>query len=201
MRLLIDTDAFCKLAIGDVLEATMALFGADLTECGRLAALPHMLKRGKLRKMLGDLASDEIASKAQGVQAMENPSSQWIERLAGAEAVDPGEAQLFALAAETDRIVVSGDKRALRALKDVPDICDMLRGRIVALEAALIALCDLHGSDHIKGRVGPLVAIDTAMRVCFSSGSPPDALMSYFRHLEGEVAPLCLWQPRNGVSP
>ena len=38
MRILIDTDAFCKLATGRVLNDSLGLLGADLTECGRVAS-------------------------------------------------------------------------------------------------------------------------------------------------------------------
>ena len=45
MRLLIDSDAFCKLAASGLLSDAAALFNG---ECGRLPALPHMLRRGQL---------------------------------------------------------------------------------------------------------------------------------------------------------
>jgi hypothetical protein len=50
MRVLLDTDAFCKLAVAEVLHDTLGLLGAEPGDCGRLAALPYMLQRGGLRK-------------------------------------------------------------------------------------------------------------------------------------------------------
>jgi hypothetical protein len=41
MNLLVDTDAFCKLGVAALLEDAAGVFGARLTECGRLAALPY----------------------------------------------------------------------------------------------------------------------------------------------------------------
>ncbi len=36
MKLLFDTDAFCKLGIASLLEDVAHIFGATLQECGRL---------------------------------------------------------------------------------------------------------------------------------------------------------------------
>lgn len=197
MQLLIDTDAFCKLAVGGVLEEAVGFFGLKLADCGRLPALPHMLRRGKLRKMLGERASDALSLRAEEVPVMAQPTDNWLAALTAVDAIDPGEAQLFALAAEAGLIVFSGDKRALRAIKNVPDIMEHLSGKVVVLEAVLIALCDEMGPDVVRERIGPLAAIDTAVRVCFSSGNPrpQDALLSYYRHLQGEIAPVSLWAP------
>jgi len=53
MKLLVDTDVFCKLAVCGLLPKAVDLLGADLTECGRLPALQYMLKKGRLRTFYG----------------------------------------------------------------------------------------------------------------------------------------------------
>src|SRR5688572_31331079 len=53
MRLLIDSDAFCKLAICELLDDAAAVLGASSAECGRLPALAFMLRKGNLRRKLG----------------------------------------------------------------------------------------------------------------------------------------------------
>ncbi len=73
MRLLVDTDAFCKLAVGGVLHDAIALLGADLSECGRLPALPHMLRRGGLRKKFGPKACDALLPVANEVPVAIQP--------------------------------------------------------------------------------------------------------------------------------
>jgi len=165
-----------------------------------LAALPYMLRRGSLRKVFGEEACEALIPIAEAVPVMAQPSDFWLEKLAPIPAIDPGEAQIFAAAAETGLILVSGDKRALRALKDVAGFADALAGRIVTLEAILIALCESLGPDEVRRRVQTLTASDKVVSVCFSAGSPDpqDALLSYQQSLATEIHPLVLWDPRQG---
>jgi hypothetical protein len=197
MRLLIDSDAFCKLAIGGVLEDAARLLGTDLPNCGRLPALPHMLRRGKLRKTFGSEACDAVIPLTDAVPVIGSPGALWLDRLTPIDAVDPGEAQIFATAAEFGLIVVSGDKRALHAVKTVTGFADALEGRIVVLEAILIAICDDIGLSELRRRVQPLLELDMAIRVCFSPGNdnPREGLVSYYRDLVAELSPLRLWDP------
>lgn len=197
MRVLIDTDAFCKLAGGEILEDSVRLIGANLSECGRLPALPHMLRRGRLRKALGPETCDTLAAIAETIPVMIQPNVAWLERLTPLVAVDPGEAQIFSAAVEHGLIVVSGDKRALRVLKDVDGFPSQMVGRIVVLEAILIALCDDLGPDVVRQRLQAVMPRDIVIEVCFSDqGSDPrDGLRSYFESLATELAPLVLWNP------
>lgn len=200
MRLLVDTDAFCKLAVGTVLHEAINLLGADLSECGRLPALPHMLRRGRLRKAFGPEASDALISVANELPVAIQPSDTWLDRLTPFADIDPGEAQIFAAAAEAGLMVVSGDKRALRVLKDIAGFPEALSGSIVVLEAILLALCDQLGPDEVRRRVQALIPLDTVVKVSFSTGNPDprDALHSYYTSLTAELTPLVLWDPQSG---
>jgi hypothetical protein len=197
VSLLIDTDAFCMLAAGRLLDAAVRLFGADLSGCARLPALPHMLRKGRLRKKYGDQISDHLIPIADSIPVIDQPEAQWLDRLTLVQDIDPGEAQLFALAAEKRLAVITGDKRALRALKDVPGFADALAGRIVVLEAILIALCARLGPTVVSAWAQPLATHDGMIRVCFSPGNPDpkDALLSYYQNLVTELDPLVLWHP------
>lgn len=106
MRLLVDTDAFCKLAVGSVLRDAVELLGASLRECGRLPALPHMLRKGRLREMFGPQACDALLPVADAVPVVIRSSNAWLDRLAPIQDIDPGEAQIFAAAAELGLVVV-----------------------------------------------------------------------------------------------
>lgn len=201
MRYLVDTDAFCKLAVGGVLNDAVRLLGADLNECGRLPALPYMLRKGQqLRQVFGPSACDALIPIANSVPVLTEPSAVWLDKLTPIKAIDPGEAWIFAAAAERSLTVVSGDKRALRALKDVGDFQSALTGRIVVLEAILISLCNDLGPDEVRQRVQPLTACDKAVKICFSDSAsdPREDLLSYFNDLARQVAPLILWDPRAG---
>ncbi len=200
MRLLIDTDAFCKLAASNVLDDALGLLGVTPVDCGRLPALPHMLSRGRLYNQLGVEICEEIRPLVAAFSLAPQPGDEWLDKLASVSGIDPGEALLFAAAAEGGLVVVSGDKRALGALKDVEGFAHALSGRIVVLEAILIALCDHLGTEEVRRRVARIKNLDTAFRVCFSPENPDpvSALQSYFRHLEDQVRPLNLWAPRGG---
>lgn len=203
MKLLVDTDAFCKLQMAGLLSDAAGLVAARIDDCGRLPALPHMLRRGRLRKLFGSEVCDALIPVAEAVPVMHQPSDAWLDKLTPVEGIDVGEAQLFAAAAEAGLLVVSGDKRALRALKDVDGFAAALAGRIVVLEAALLGLCDHLGADEVRKRIGPFVAMDRMVQVCFSSGNskPREALLSYYQSLAAELDPLVLWDARAGGAP
>lgn len=200
MKLVFDTDAFCKLAVAELLEDAARLLTASLPECCRLPALPHMLRKGQLAKRLGPEACAAILPVAEAMPPLPACANPWLDKLALIEAIDPGEAQIFALAAaEGSLFVVSGDKRALRSLKGVEGIAEVLAGRTVVLEAVLLGLCDRLGSDKLRQRVAPLMTADKMVQICFSAGSEPgNALLSYYRSLAEELRPLVLWDPRAG---
>lgn len=200
MKLLVDTDVFCKLGISSLLEDAAHIFGTSLQECGRLPALPFMLRRGRLRKLFGALACEALIPVADSMLEMPQPSVIWLEKLTAIEAIDPGEAQIFAMAAEQGQRFLSGDKRALNALKGVDAFIPALDGRVVVMEAVLLALCDRIGPEEIRQRVAPLIAVDRTVAVCFSSENPNplEALISYFEDIKTKLAPLQLWNPRGG---
>jgi hypothetical protein len=201
MQVLIDTDVFCKLAIADLLADSLRLLAARIAECGRLPALPHMLRRGRLPAQYGEDACARLLPLAQEMPTAPAAGSSWLDRLVGAPEIDPGEAQLFAAAAERGMMLMTGDNRAIKALKSIDGFPEALSGRIVTHVAILQALCDDLGSATVRGRVGSLMSLDKTIRVCFSGGSPNPrgALESYARNFEAEALPLTLWQaPRRG---
>lgn len=200
MKLLLDSDAFCKLATARLLDDAVRLLGADLSECGRLPALPYMLRKGRLRRAFGAEICDGLISIANAVPIVPQPSEEWLDKLVGVDAIDPGEAQIFAAAAEHGIFVVSGDKRALRMLKGVEGFPPVLAGRIILVEAILIALCEDLGSEEVRRCVQPLIGLDQVVQICFSNpGTDPiEGLRSYFNNLADELVPLILWKPQSG---
>ncbi len=197
MNLLVDTDAFCKLGVAGLIEDAAGVFGVRLPDCGRLPALPHMLRRGNLAKRYGRDTCDALIPHAEAMPAVPRPGAAALDPLAASDAIDPGEAQLFAAAAEFGLLVISGDKRAMRALKHVREIYAPLARRIVTLEAILLKLCERLGPEDVRRRVGPLAMHDRAVGACFSPGNPDprDGLRSYNGSLVAEVQPLLLWDP------
>lgn len=197
MRILIDTDAFCKLAIGEVLEDSLNLFGASLSKCGRLPALTYMLRRGRLRTMYGPERCDTLLTAAMDMPVIESLSDSYLDLLVAVPDIDPGEAQILAKAASSDLHLITGDKRSLRALKNVERVSDALSGRIIVLESVLLELCETLGQEEVRRRIEGLGQFDNVVRICFSeyNDSPAACLRSYLHRLAEEVRPLALWQP------
>jgi hypothetical protein len=203
MRLLVDSDVFCKLGAADLFEPAAEVLGVGLADCARLRALPHMLRRGSLRRRVGDAQCDALLPLALQLPAIPVPPAAWLDLLAPLPAVDPGEAQLLACAAERDVLVMTSDKRALRAVKDVPGFADALRGKVVLLDVLLLELCMRHGDEVIRHALRASVSIDTMIAVAFSpdNRTPREALRSYVASSVGELSPLTVWTPAVGGAP
>lgn len=202
MKLLIDTDAFCKLGLAGLLTDAVGILGAELDDCRRLAALPHMLRRGSVPRRFGEDICRGLLIAAEAIPPIQPFNSPWLDRFVPATGIDPGEADLLSVAADEKVLVLSGDKRALRAVRTVEGASEALSGLVVTLEALLIALHDHVGADALRVRVAPLRAFDTAVAMCFSDDNPDPrlALCSYHNSLVSEVMPLTLWQPPGGTS-
>lgn len=182
-----------------MLEEAFQLLEVTPPECGRLPALSHMLRRGRLRKVFGSATCDALVPISEAIPVLPQAGDAWLERLSPIAAIDPGEAQILARAAEASLVVLSSDKRALRAVNGIPEFAQALSGRVVVLEAVLVGLCDRLAPDEVRRRVQPLMPIDTMIQACFSTGNarPVEALLSYYDHLAAELAPLILWNPRS----
>jgi hypothetical protein len=202
MRVLVDSDVFCELGIGNLLADTISALDATLQDCGRLPALPFMLRRGKLPKRYGAENCAALIQLAQSIDSIGVPAPQWLDKLTSIQDIDPGEAQLFAVAAGDSLAVITGDKRALMALKDVEGYPEALAGRIVVLEAAILALGERLGYAEVKRRLGFLTTSHQTLKICFSpeTANPRAALESYYRDLAAEVHPLMLWNPYGGKT-
>ena len=193
-RLLVDTDAYCKLGVAGLLTDAMAALGVQPQECGRLPALPYMLMRGRLRREFGDYACDALARMADGIPVAIPPSDVWLAPLTTAFSIDPGEGQLLAASAEHGLLLLTGDKRGLEGVKDIPGYAEALDRRVVALEAVLIELCVTRGVDEIRERIRPLTEVDAVAKVCFSESNPTPlaGLLSYYLNLVNDLHPLNL---------
>jgi hypothetical protein len=200
MKLLIDTDAFCKLGTGGLLLDGLNLLGVDLAACGRLAALPHMLRRGRLLKRYGKTACDSLLGIAKAIPPLPSADVHWLDLLAGVPDIDSGEVQLFAVAAQHELFVMTGDKRALRAVRNIPGYAPALANRIIALEPLLHALCLHLGDEVVRQRLGTIIEADNTLMICFSSTnqSPRAGLLSYSQALVADIHPLLIWNPPMG---
>lgn len=197
MRVLVDTDIFCKLGVCSLLEDAVSLLGATVGDCGRLPALPQMLRRGLIPKRYGKESCERLVPLAQSLPLAPEPSARLLDQMTPLAEIDAGEAQLMAAAIEHDLLLITGDSRALGRIRTIEALVEPLAGRIVTTEAMVLALTDQLGVQTVRQRVRPLIAIDKSMGVWFSPGNPDpvEALVSYHRSLTAELAPLVLWTP------
>jgi hypothetical protein len=199
-QLLIDSDAFCKLAAANLLDDALALLGLTKAQCARLPSLPHMLRRGHLRKTLGDAVANALDPIAQSVTAMDEPSEAWLEPLVANPAIDVGEAQIYALAAEHESLVLTGDKRSVVEVSKLPQFRQRLDGRVVTLEAVLLGLAGTMTEADLRSGGSLLARYDSMARAVFSSpeSSLKEGLESYLGDLQRKAGPMALWRPGNG---
>ena len=200
MSVLADSDILCKLALADLLDPALRVLGYGRSDCARLPALPYMLRRGRLRESYGPKACAKLAPIVSSICAMTEPGDRWLDRLASVTDIDPGEAQLFAKAAEDGMMLMTGDKKALQGVGTVPGLSEALQDRVVTLEAILESLCVNLGVDRVRQSIKPIRHLDLVLRVCFSdtNPSPVDGLASYNEDLASSVLPLVLWKHDGG---
>ncbi len=197
MKVLIDTDVFCKLGVAGLLTDAVASLGAQLTDCERLPALPYMLRRGSVPNRFGEENCESLLEIARAIPPLQASTSEWLDRFRPVPGIGPGEAQLYSAAIERNVLVLSGDKRALRAIDKVEGAAQALSGLIAPLEAVLIALHGPLGADDLRARLVAIRSLDRAVGICFSDSNndPLSALWSYYDSLASDVAPLLLWRP------
>lgn len=197
---LIDNDIFCKLGAAHLFLDAVAALGAFYDQCRRIPSLPHMLRRGSFRDHLGPDLAKCLGPLVNSIDPIAEPSTEWLSPLTAVPEIDPGEAVIFAAAAQDDQqqsLIMSGDKRAVVALKDVVPHRDRLHGRIVTLEAILIHLLDTLGETRLRCDLEPVRRLDGVLRVCFNPENTDlfGCLRSYFLSTVSDVEPLVLWHP------
>lgn len=199
LPLLVDSDAFCKLATANLLDATLALLGVDLAKCARLPALPYMLQRGALYRQYGDAQAEQLRKLSLAVPEMPEAETQWLDVFANVPSIDPGEAQIFALAAERGLRVLTGDKRALRAVSALPGVQAKLDGNVVTIEAVLLGLSGKMSETDLRYCGNVLANYDRMAKVVFGSANSSlvEALGSYLGSLDQETSPMKLWHPNS----
>jgi hypothetical protein len=194
---LFDSDALSLLAAAGLLPHTLAVLGASETQVYRLESLSHMLRRGRIGKTWTPDTRTEALREVQRIQVWRHqPDAELLNRIIAADGVDDGEALLYAsLVEHPTYLLVSGDKRSMRALCEAPDLRDIraaISGRVICLETLLLALIDGHGPVAI-GRSFEPVLTHVTLRVVFTAtnmvkeGACQSAVISYFRELKGHV--------------
>lgn len=199
MRLLIDVDALCKLAHWGLLEELASLTGIPMQECTTLASAKYRAIKAKT-KLDGRVfraieAADRVLEAIASMQPAIEPASQSLGTFENVPGIDAGEAVLLAsLVVATDAKLLTGDKRALRALAALPpEQREPFLGRVICVERVIESALDQLGLEVLRSKVCPWKKIDIAVDIIMGSrcdaGEPAvrEALAAYI----GELVSLC----------
>ncbi|GAB3490369.1 hypothetical protein GCM10027399_07430 [Curvibacter fontanus] len=198
MSLFIDVDAICKLAHWQLLDKLPALLGTPIVECVTLSSVRYRAQRC-LSKPDGRLFQTADAAQAvlAAVTSMKAPLAATAFDLSvfeNASDIDPGEAVLLAAVIATPGArLLTGDKRALRAISKLASIRPVLAGRVVMLEHVLLLALDTYGLDWVRKSVCPQAAVDKAIFICMGSrcDAPEISVREGFESYLNEIRCAC----------
>jgi len=198
-QLFIDVDAVAKLAHWNVLPLLPQILGVPWSAMAAVPSLIHRTHRavttpdGKLFRTSAAAATAKAALEQMTDPGV--PDSTLLESLSAFPDIDPGEAILLALTAQTEgAALLTGDKRALRRLSKTP-LAKKFSERIVVIEQVLQSTLKLKGRDWFLANVCPSREIDKAIAIslgsdCTVSQSNLEAgLASYIGEMEALANP------------
>lgn len=177
MIALVDNDALVKVAALDMLLEIDGLLDASsvkvLTSAQRVLTAPP--KKQAIRSQIGSDGYDRLQQfLAKAKTLKDSPPPRLISDLVDV-AIDPGEAVLFATAAEFGfYLVATGDKRAIEAIsKDqgAKILFDGLSGRVICFEQILLNAIELLGFADVRKRAIAVLGCDGALAKVFAEGA------------------------------
>lgn len=194
-RLLIDVDALVKLAHWRMVLELPGLTQIALADCATISSLRHRAQTPKKPLFVADHAPGLVIEAMDQMAALPAPDPAVLAVLQDVPAIDPGEALLFAaLHATPDSQLLTGDKRALKALSELPHhVRDPFAGRILVVERVLERALDQHGLEWLRAHVCEWRSIDKAAgfimggRCDAAEAAVREGLASYI----SELAQLC----------
>ncbi len=199
--LYLDSDIFILCAGVGLLPDLVCAAGFELSRARRLRPLPHMLLKGRIPKKYSAAAIEKASAWCSRVKAIDrSPSPALVDQMI-IPGVEAGEAFLFALVAESDSVVATGDKRACLALQ--ASDCEAkarLRHKVICLETALWLLLERLEYPDLARSLTPAREHNRTLRILLSQGEETsedsfrDGLGSYSRDLEERAGEL-LFRP------
>ncbi|TFZ02985.1 hypothetical protein EZ313_17330 [Ramlibacter henchirensis] len=173
MRLAIDIDAAAKLAHWGLLPHIPALLNTDWKGCITLTSLRFRAQKA-LQKPDGRVFHcTEAAQVALDLCASVGlpPDVTLLTELQDVQGIDAGEAVLLsAMHMDRDLCLLTGDKRALRALSAAaPELRGVFAGRVVTVEQVLGAALNRFGLLWLRQNVCPYRHIDKAILIIMGS--------------------------------
>ncbi|MDD5322140.1 MAG: hypothetical protein PHD43_16320 [Methylococcales bacterium] len=163
MIVLADNDIILKLAQCDLLDVLPDILDWQGTEIFITSAAKYQLLPKKPDKALSKCGNEETLARltafletTQTLPAVKNTSL--LAQLENIDDIDGGEKFLFAAAVETENpLLITGDKRALRALLEhqdqLPTVFSGLQNAVVTFESAILLAMRLVGFAIVKQKL------------------------------------------------
>lgn len=179
MKLLLDNDIIKKMVAMGVLEDALALFGATLADVRVLVSCQYRMlkKEARRRREFGDELYEQLAQLLPTLTTLPAlADSALVDQLVTVPGIDVGEAELLAAMVEDpSAILLTGDKRFLKALSESPELASVrtaVRNRVCCLEAVMQAVLDATDDyQELSTRVRAGTGHDKTMKVCFGQAS------------------------------
>jgi hypothetical protein len=171
--LYLDVDAVCKLAHWNILPLLPELTRRKWIEMTTVSSLKYRALQaeqrpdGKLFRSIG--AAKVVSSSIAMMSPAPDPDSSLLSQLAEIPQIDPGEAVLLSIVAQdVDGQLLTGDKRAIRALA-AHSIAERFVGKLISVEQILEKSLRAKGRDWFLSNVCPQRAIDKAVSMILGS--------------------------------
>jgi hypothetical protein len=178
-----DNDIVEKLAICDLLDEALAAFDATRSDVLVIPTLKHRIGIGTARPKTVKRLGPEVAARLMDFLASVREITDYsardhdlLENLDVSVEIDPGEIILLSTTANlTEYLLLTGDKRCIRAVATCPECSEIARriqGRVVCFEQVICRIIDRAGFEIVRTKVVPVLhTCDTAMRAAFGSGA------------------------------
>ncbi len=201
MIYLSDNDIVEKLAICDLLDEALVAFNASRADVLIIPTLKNRIgigtPRPKAVRRLGAEVAERLVEFIGAVQEISDFSAEdhlMLEALDDSIEIDPGEIILLAATARLQEyLLLTGDKRCLKAVATCPECAEIARriqGKVVCFEQIIYRIIDDRGFEYVRAKVVPVMQIcDTALRAAFGSGMHA-TLANVVARLESDIEEL-----------
>lgn len=200
MKLLVDVDALAKLAHWRILDELPDFTGVPLSQCTTLTSARFRAERAVKKPDGRVFRATEAATAAlramDGMMGPLSPDTQHLTTLQSISGIDAGEAVLLSALSAGGARLLTGDKRALKALAELDSAQRApFAGKIVLIEQVLLAALTRHGIEWLRERVCPYKHIDKAIGIAMGSRcdapqqSVREGLESYINELKQAANP------------
>lgn len=211
---LVDNDVVLKTCCYGVVDEVIGCLSGQTRTVHVLGAIQYVLSNAitKKKNILDKKTAAERLAKFLGMVEHLEPDADELLLAAEFEAaaqaqdleLDAGESQLLAvLIRRSAALLLTGDKRAIRAIEPVVDASGHIQfteQRVACLEQVVLALVNRHGAELVHQRVCNEAAVDKSLAICFACTSGKCNPESILQGLSSYINSLRSDAPRSLVT-